>query len=53
MKTFMLCLPNLISWINVKIENEYKMVMKEYIRIGFQKSVFFLILRSLTQALFL
>lgn len=41
LQTFMIYFPNQIFWANVKMENEYKMVMKECVRIGFQKLVFF------------
>lgn len=37
--------PN-ISWVNVKIENEHKSAVKECVRVGFLKSVFFLNLES-------
>ena len=37
----MLCFANQISYVNVKIKNEHKMVLKECIKIGFQKLVFF------------
>ena len=37
----MLFFTNQISCVNVKIANEHKMVLKEYIKIGFQKLNFF------------